>query len=281
MQPALEASLLQTQKETFVHQKIAEVLQLNVPSSSALLTGLRLPGGTDTLLQTINDLRLLNRLTDGTYQFALAETNFPAIYQCLRLLHKDALMIGKLQIKHVELTWWLDGNHAADMGWMHPKNFPIDNTTQVDIQQWVAIQQYFGWKSGLPKSDMTAFEFATNVLDNTKSSTANLTDLAQLTAWETADISTLIAKFHWVDAAVSFDVIKQELKKATNLIRLADCMRALRRLGVNATRAIEWAKAEPGVQQRIDLWSQERSRLWSNGGDERIGPWGEKRGGVG
>ena len=71
VQPALEASLLQTQKETFIHQKIAEFLQLDVPSTSALLTGLRLPGVASTLLQSINDTRLLDRLADGTYQFAL------------------------------------------------------------------------------------------------------------------------------------------------------------------------------------------------------------------
>ena len=245
VQPALEASLLKMQTETFVRQKIAEVLQLDVPSTSALLTGLRLPGGADTLLQSINDTRLLNRLADGTYQFSLNETNFPDIFKCLRLLHKNALMIGKLQIKAIELTWWLDSNHATDLGWMHPKHFPIDNTTQVNIKQWVAIQQFFVWESGLPKSDLTAFEFATNVLDSAKSSTVNVTDLAQLTAWELADINALAAKFHWLDTAMSFDVIKQELKKAANLIRLADCMRALRRLGVNAVRAIEWAKAEP------------------------------------
>ena len=245
VQPALEASLLQTQKETFIHQKIAEFLQLDVPSTSALLTGLRLPGVASTLLQSINDTRLLDRLADGTYQFALAETDFPAIFQCLRLLHKDALMIGKLQIKAIELTWWLDGNHATDMGWMHPKDFPIDNTTQVDIKQWVAIQQFFVWKGGLPKSDLTAFEFATYVLDNAKTSTENLNDLAQLTAWDAGDINTLVVAFHWADTAASFDVIKLELKKSASLVRLARCMQALRRLGVNAARAIKWAKAEP------------------------------------
>ena len=173
------------------------------------------------------------------------ETDFPAIFQCLRLLHKDALMIGKLQIKAIELTWWLDGNHATDMGWMHPKDFPIDNTTQVDIKQWVAIQQFFVWKGGLPKSDLTAFEFATYVLDNAKTSTENLNDLAQLTAWDAGDINTLVVAFHWADTAASFDVIKLELKKSASLVRLARCMQALRRLGVNAARAIKWAKAEP------------------------------------
>jgi len=245
VQPALEAFLLQTQQEDFIRQKVAEVLQLNVPSASVLLSGLHLPGVIETLLQSINATRLLNKLPDGTYQFALDETNFADIFSSLRLLHKNALMVGKLQIQTVELTWWLDGVHASAMGWMHPVGFPIDTTTQVDITQWVAIQQFFMWKGSLPKSELTAFEFATNILDNATSSTTNISDLAQLTAWEVTDINALAAAFHWVNTAANLDVIKQELRKSASLVRLADCMAALRRLGVNAARAIEWANAEP------------------------------------
>ena len=245
VQLALEAFLMELQKETFIHQKTAEVLQLDVPSTSVLLTGLHLSGTTNSLLQSINDTRLLNQLPSGTYEFALDETNFPAIFKSLRLLHKDALMIGKLQFKADEVAWWLVGSHATDMGWMHLKDFPIDTTTQVGINQWVAIREFFLWKSGLPKSDLTAFEFATNVLDNAKTSASNVTDLANLTAWDADDINALAAAFHWVDTVSSFDAIKQQLKQSANLVRLADGMRALRRLGVNAARAIQWAKAEP------------------------------------
>ena len=246
VQPALEAFLLQTQKDDFIRQKTAEMLQLDVPSTGVLLTSLQLPGTASTLLQSINDTRLLDQLPDGTYQFTLDESNFPTIFKSLRLLHKNALMIGKLQMKAVEVRWWLDATHAADMGWILPQNFPVDDTTQLDIKQWGSIQQFFAWKGSLPKSDLTAFEFATNLLDNSTSAAAIITSLAQLTAWSAADIVSLGAAFHWVDPAANFDIIKQELKKSSNLIRLGNCMQALRRLGVNADRAVKWAKAEPG-----------------------------------
>lgn len=237
VQPALEAFLLQAQKETLIQQKIAEVLSLEVPTATELLTGLHLAGSPDTLLQTINDANLLTKLPDDTYQFALTEINFPDIFKALRLLHKNALLIGKLKIRADELAWWLAGTHATDMDWMHPKDFPIDTTTSVPIAQWEHIQDFFRWKGSLPKSDLTAFEFLDSVLDGGVTPADTTTKLAQLTAWDATDITALATAFHWD--------VKQEYKKAASLLRLADCMQALRRLGVNAARAILWARAEP------------------------------------
>ena len=253
VQPALAHFLVRTQKEAFLRQKVAEVLQVDVPTASVLLTGLQLPGLTATLLQSLNDPRLLDRLTDGTYQLALDEANFPAHFKSLRLLHKVALMIGKLKMKADEAGWWLEGSQASDMGWMHPKEFPIANTTQLDLAKWLAIQQFFAWKGDLPKSEVTALEFATNVLDGTKASTANIAELAQLMATDAADLLALASAFHWVDTAASFDAIKLELRKSANLVRMADAVRALRRLGVNAARAIQWAKAEPASAEAGSL----------------------------
>ncbi len=235
VQPGLEAFLLRTQTENFIRQKTAEVFQLDVPSAAALLDGLRLPGGSNSLLLTINDARLLQRQPDGTYTFALDEATFPDIFKSLRLLHKVALVIGKLQIKADEVVWWLTGTRAADMGWMHPRDFPIDPSTPLDIEKWLAFQQFFQWKGELPASDRTAFEFAADLLDGATSSADNVAALAALTGWDEGDITALAAAFHWGVPSGPFDALKQELRKSANLVRLADCMKVLRRLGVSAT----------------------------------------------
>nr|MBA2484285.1 hypothetical protein [Nitrosomonas sp.] len=54
--------------------------------------------------------------------------------------------------------------------------------------------------------------------------------------------------------------VKQEFKKSENLIRLSDCMQALRRVGVNATRAIQWAKAEPTFDDAESLKQTVKSK---------------------
>jgi hypothetical protein len=47
--------------------------------------------------------------------------------------------------------------------------------------------------------------------------------------------------------------MKQELRKSTNLTRVAECVRALRRLGVNSARAIQWATNSPGAPEAESL----------------------------
>jgi len=239
VQPALETFLLRQQKEALIQQNAADFLQLSVPIARALLTQLHLQGATDTLLQTINAPTLLDKQADGSYTFPLDVTHFSDIFKSLRLLHKDAMLISKLNMKTTELAWWLAGTNAASMDWMHAKDFPIDATTSVALAQWEHIQDVFLWKSNLPKSDLTAFEFFDSVLDTTATTTDVITALARLTSWEASDITALVAAFSWD--------VKQEFRKSASMVRLADCMQALRRLGVHADRAIQVAHAEPTI----------------------------------
>ncbi|MDP2621002.1 MAG: neuraminidase-like domain-containing protein [Hyphomicrobiales bacterium] len=253
VQPQLQTFLLKTQQEAFIRQKVAELLQLDTPSASALLDTLSVPGSAVTILAALNDVRLLARQADGTPVPPDEDTfpdSYPDIYRSLRLLHKDALVISTLRIKADELTWWLEGTHAADMGWMHPGDFPISIAAPLAIEKWVSLQHFFTWKGGLPTSDLTAFEFAARALDIAQTSTDNLTDLARLTAGEVSDLNAMAEAFHWrhvgpPDPPAAFDNVKQQLRQSASLKRLADCVRALRRLGINAERAINWATATP------------------------------------
>lgn len=248
-QPALQTYLLQTQKEVFVKQKIAEFFQIEVPSANLLLTRLQLTGASATLLQHLNDIRLLQKLATGAYEFSILETDFPNIYASLRLLHKNAISVRKLKMKPDELGWWLMDTHATDMGWPQAGAFPIDTTTTISIAAWFNFSGFFAWKNTLPKSEQTAFEWLDQVLDVGITAMDTITALSALAGWNETDVSDLVAAFRW-DAKVDF-------KKSVALQHLSNCMAALRRLGIGAARAIAWATAEPdfaiaeGMKQTI------------------------------
>jgi hypothetical protein len=251
-QPALQSYLLQTGKDIFIKQKIAEVFQLEAAQAAILLLQLQIAGSANTLLQHLNNPTLLAKKADGSYQLEISETNFAYAFKSLRLLHKNAWVINKIKMKADELNWWLSANHANDMNWPHPKDFPTDTSTTVSLVQWNNLVDFFSWKNKLPLAEITAFEFLDAALNVGIVPAENIELLSKLTAWEETDIADLAAAFHWN--------VKQEFKKPASLIRLSNCQQALKRLGVNAARATGWAKATPTASEAESMKQTVKSK---------------------
>ncbi|MEU6352030.1 neuraminidase-like domain-containing protein, partial [Streptomyces sp. NPDC047072] len=246
LQPALETFLLTTQQASYIAQQSADLLRLDVPTATALLAALHLPGATGTLLQDLDDPRLLARLPDGGYQHPPTEPEFPAAFRALRLLHKDALVVTALRLTAADVEWWLTGDRASGLGWMHPGDFPVDEAgTAVPLGQWISLVRFFTWRAALPPAPLTALEFAARVLDPAVPSAACLADLAALTGWLPADLDALVTAFGRLDPDTGLDTVKERLAEPAQLLRLSDAMAVLARVGVSAVRALSWAVAEP------------------------------------
>ncbi|WP_208613834.1 hypothetical protein, partial [Streptomyces stelliscabiei] len=148
--------------------------------------------------------------------------------------------------KPAEVSWWLSGDHAERLGWIRADMLGFDQSITVAIGRWTAMQWFFDWKSHLPASSLSALDFADELLSPTAPSTATITALAKLTAWRAEDITALVTAFGWL-TATGVDQVKAQLARAENLRRVAYCMAALPRLGVEAKRAIAWADATPSA----------------------------------
>ena len=238
MQAEIENYLLAAQKEDFIKQKVAGLFQLEVPSAYLLLTALKLGLSSTPLLGLLNPPNLLTKLANGTYQDAITESNFGDAYKAFRLLHKNAALINEFKVTGEELAWWLTDQRASDLDWIHPNNLPTETPAgPVPFDRWLHMANFWVWKNDLPLADLTSFEFLEMVLDVGVTDSDKINALARLTGWNATDIDALIGAFDWN--------VTQEFKKATALQRLRDCMATLQRLGVNATRAIGWAKVSP------------------------------------
>ena len=268
VQPALQTYLLTTQKQSMIAHTVATDLQSDVPSSSALLTGVILPTTTATLLQVLNDSRLIAKNAGGDYQYSLDHTNFPAIYKATILLFKALMVTGNIGMKRAELNWWLHPGNATKIGWMQVQDFPVDSLTLISLDKWIALQTLFTFKSALPYSDTTVFDFLDQVFDTTVTSSNNIATLATISGWSVEDITSLAKAFYWLNTAPPVDVIKQQFKTPTSLARLAACMKVVTNLGVKADRALSWAVSNPtsaiadsvkqAIKSRYDLtqWQQ-------------------------
>ncbi|MFE6737735.1 Tc toxin subunit A-related protein [Streptomyces tubercidicus] len=244
--PRLQSFLIRTQKDLYIDQQVAALLGIDELSAATALSGLHLPGSTADLRSVINDPRLLATTPDGSFQFPPDEPTFPGIYAALRLLHKVATVIGKLSMKPAEVSWWLSGDHADRLGWIRADKLGVDQSTTVEIGRWTAMQWFFQWKSQLPASSLSALDFADELLSPAAPSADTITALAKLTAWRAEDVTALVTAFGWLVPAGA-DQVKAQLAKAENLRRVAYCMAALPRLGVDAARAVAWANATPSA----------------------------------
>ena len=253
VQPGLEAFLLRTAKVAYLREQVAAALTLDVPTTAALLSGLR-------VTNALNDPRLLERQPDGGYTFAPNAKDFPAIFSTMRKLHSNALLIARLGLNALDVRWWMSGTRAADLGWIRAADLPADTTTSVPLNAWRAMQQFFTWRRDLPPADLTALEFAAALLDSATGSTTAVTALARVTGWEKTDIQTLAGAFGWVDIAPATTAVRDALRSSANLVRLSKCVAALRRLGVTAARALEWAIAEAAQTQAENLKQTVKSK---------------------
>ena len=235
VQTALEQYLLVTQKEDLIKQKVADLFSLTAPVSAALL--MQLEVANLPLLSQLNTPALLAKLANGAYQNEINETNFADAYTALRLLHKNALLINQMKLTDEELVWWLTGTRATDLDWVHPNDFPTQTSGSVPLAKLLNLTNLLVWRNALPVADVTAFEFLEQVLDPGTNGMSNIATLARLAGWEFDDILEMVGQFDWN--------VKQAFKQATSLQRLSDCTRAFNRLGVNAARAIGWAKSMP------------------------------------
>ncbi|MFF4293562.1 neuraminidase-like domain-containing protein [Streptomyces vinaceus] len=250
--PPLHVFLLRAQKDRYIDQQVAAFLGIDEGSASMALTRLHLPGSTADLRNAINDPRLLVTATDGSFQFPLDGLTFSNTYEALRLMHKVATLIGKLNMKPTEVSWWLSGDHAKRLGWIEADVLGSDQNTTIAIGRWTAMQWFFRWKSQLPASSLSALDFADELLSPTGPCTTTITALAKLTAWQAEDITALATAFGWL-APTGVDQVKAQLAKAPNLRRVANCMAALTRLGVEAKRAVAWAQATPSASVADDI----------------------------
>jgi hypothetical protein len=249
--PALQSYLVQSSKELFIRQKVAEVIGLEQGTAAMLLGSLQVSG--TSLLQHFNNPDLLSKAANGSYTYAIDAVKFGDMYKSFRLLHKNALVISRFNLRNDELNWWLSGTRAADMNWPHPKDFPVTApATALPIDKWVSLMDFFAWKSKLPLSDLTAFEFMDSVLNPAVTDADTIALLARLMAWNAEDITRLAEAFRWT--------VKAELRKPAALLRLSDAVQAIARIGVNAQRALSWVKAEPTANDTESLKQTVKSK---------------------
>ena len=215
-----------------ITEHIASVLNLSNQEADILLGRLSLPGQTVVLRVHLQDQALIERDKAGNFVREIDETNFPQIFQTYRLVHKNAVILDNFQLDPDELAWFITHDTAVET--LALDTLPVAAPPAGSLfPAWLNWWKLLAFKAGFPEPEGVSFY---DVLELGSDPTANLntllTKLATLTQWNLANLERL-----HTDLGFSL----ADYAKAQTYDRLRDCMRQIRRAGVDAESMLAWA----------------------------------------
>jgi hypothetical protein len=253
-----------------IPQKVAQALGLDAPSAATLLAEVPLPGSAANLADALNDPRLAGPAPAGVGTAGIDEETFPDAYGAVRLLHRCAVLIRRLGLSAEDVAWWLAEGHAAALGWLHPRDLPVDAGPAASLARLEALERFATFRRRLPRSNLTALGFVERLLDPATTDDDVVAALAELTASDAGDLRTLLEAFGWFVVPSDTGVVPEgserggarlNLLGSRNQLRLLDCLDALRVLGVDAERAVSCATPRPRAAHADSLRQALRAKL--------------------
>ena len=190
----LAAHLRQVNTESFIQQKFADFLEVDLGASDQLLGGLmRSVADPD---QPASAVFVNAGFLDRTDQITPAA--FPDQFAMAIRLHKAAMLLSGLGIASEELAWVI-GNHVK-LGWLDVNSLPLaeeDGTAR--FQQWLAMAQATSFRETALAGSPLLYELLRQAEAGGGASEldAFLGALADQTRWNRADLDTLSTAPTW------------------------------------------------------------------------------------
>lgn len=240
----LAAHLRQRNSAALLQHRFAEFLDLDLDASSMLGGLLRSVANSG---QPASALFLHGSFVDSTDE--ITPGAFGDQFAMIHRLHKVALLIHRFDLPTEELEWFVQ-EHAT-VEWLDANDLPVAEIADAGErwQQWQRMARVAALREQWPSGEPSLFELLRQAEAGGDAAAfdAFLSDLTDRTGWNRADVDTLLDAAHF--GLVDFDTDWGGAATLRHLWRLHACFGILRRLGVFAAMAWEWAK--PGVTRTV------------------------------
>ncbi|MQM27341.1 Tc toxin subunit A-related protein [Glycomyces albidus] len=176
----------------------------------------------------------------GAYLHAITETQFAALFEAWRLLHKAAHLVRRMRIDAHDLPWLME--RAGAFGWLHPGALPVALAHPgVPLGPWRDLAAWLSLRHRYPEPEATGWPEVFDAAAAGDPVADVRASVAALTGWDPVDLAALDGG----DTAFYADVDR--------LARTRVAAEALRRLGVPAADALQWVDrdADAGGAQRL------------------------------
>jgi peptidoglycan hydrolase-like protein with peptidoglycan-binding domain len=221
--------------------QVASAFALSDEQAAALLDELDLGG---PLIDLFLDPNLTAVDANGQYTTPVTEANFPQLFAGYRLLHKASQLVKRHDLTDKdELVWFL--SNGGKIGALSFSDLPVTAASaQPLFPVWLALSRILDFKRAYPEPEGVSLTGILDLALNPASAVDDiLTALAALTTWKVTDLQALHAGLQLQHGANS------DYAKADTYVRLRRCFQALKRLGVDAGRALAWTQRDDDTNE--------------------------------
>ncbi len=273
----IAAHLRETGKAATIIERMASNIGLEQSVCAPLLREHLLdPGGSGRpILEVFSDavVRDYEKTEEGSDEPILPKSSdLPDQFSAYRLLHKAGVILNRLSVDKNELSWVLV--QGPDQGALDFQSLPIEtNAASASYEGWMRLQQVVGLRDRFaPREVFDLFEAAADPQAGDPTYEALLTELERRSRWDQADIEYLVGSPARPNESVKPGalgfVYPQDWKDERPLVRLAEVMAMVHRVGLSAQTIWEWrllpipANATPGAQQTtIDVQKTQATQI--------------------
>jgi peptidoglycan hydrolase-like protein with peptidoglycan-binding domain len=225
------------QEDGTIIAHIANTFALPPEQAGLLLENLRVGG---LLMAYLKNPNLTDRADTGEYTTDITPGNFQNIYNTYRLLHKVALLLTRLKVTKVNLEWLLTNATAFNL--LELGALPVTSTPASALfPTWLNLYKWLHFEGLYPEPEDTSLRAIFDKAANPATTIADIkTDIAKLTQWKEEDLDSLSPG----DPSLGLGLQKSNYTDIDTYLRLRKCVTQLKRIGVEASLPLTWAKRD-------------------------------------
>jgi hypothetical protein len=246
----LQPYLRRTLGAAVVQQKLSDVTGLDLATTGALLGTWLRRGPTQPVL--LDDF-LNPAFVAGDPAVTLTPAVAPDQLHALSLLHRVALLLGRLHIGADQLGWVF--SYAETAGWLDPASLPPGPTTApAAFAAFLRLEDLVRLRDTIPGGAGVLSELFALAHNPGATADALLSLVGSRTGWDAGDLAVLCG-------ATGLNLtLPDAFTDERALTRLQTCFVILARLGVSAALALSWVRAQLSDEDARSAWQTAKAK---------------------
>ncbi len=238
LQQNLNAVLNQDSNQ--VKSQVATSFGLIDEQAGFILSTLKLPGKTVSLITTLSGDDLIVANPDGTFP-NINSTNYPDQFNAYILLHKLSVLLTRIPLETNDLEWYISNFNLA--GTLDFASLPLTTSPSI-FNGWLNLYKFLRFKSKHPEPEGSTLR-DTLAITTLNDKTKIINAIAALTGWSADDLNLI---------DTNLELTFEDYRNAETYCRLQRCFDQMKLTGAGVATMFSWSSIinDPS-QANLDL----------------------------